>query len=524
MLTLITTVFNKMRAKVCFLFLLFHVTKALTRTSGARDRASQVTNDLSSNDCRSSPEISFLFDWKSIVDPCKYSLSWLSRIDHEKALLMRTNARHTTMIAKNINVDGLMSSIVIQTYTGDGQKKTFGGDSWRGVLTGTNDQMVFVNDNMDGTYTIQFRIHENGRYKLEMVLEQSVCDGLRDPPPGWFEHGDMHGHFQSPKLLGPGNDYILEKVVFDVFEVNNMKKPITFKRNECHKEKTRRMAYSCRERSWVPEEMDSKTSNTYMKTGQFKNRSGCRLVWDSFGIWVNLKGEYIYFSESTSDSSNAAVGDQKFETLWIYGDSVSQRWWDSSFRKDVCKQLFKFCFHTYTFTYAERDFNKSHIDFGLPFNKSRFLDPIRIVLDDPHMKSQRSILVINFGIHLILSLNFTELRDTVDRFAQLIEKKRLAGEDAFPRVIWRTTTSTIPETRHLRNTFSARFLTNHRIRLFNAYANSRLCSVGIDILDVFAVTSSYPKACRDGVHFSQETFNYPNKAFEVFLKECMLKE
>ena len=504
------------RFEILIVLYLFMVTESIAMIGETTQEPNELRNDMISTEYNSKPEIDFLFDWRRIVEPCKYNLSWLSTNERQKDQPRRTNAKYTKMVANDIRVDGLLSSIVIQTYTSAGQKKNEGGDSWHAILTGASSQMAIVHDNMDGTYNVLFRIYENGQYKLEMLLEQSMCDGLRDPPIRWFEQGDMHGHFQSPEILGPNNDYILEKVIFGPFNVKNVNEPKFVKRNGCHK------VDIFLEDGWIPSEEKSNKTNIHFKKDQTKPLNGCQLVWDSFGRWVNLNGEYIYMSKGKMNSSKLATDDLKYDTLWIYGDSVSHGWWGSSFRIDICKRIFKFCTHTYTFTYPERNYNMSQINFGLPFNKSRFLDPIGAVLDDPRMKTERSVLVINFGIHLILSLNFTELRDTVDKFAHLMEQKK-ADQQILPRVIWRTTTSTIPEAKFLRITLTGRFLTNHRIRLFNAYANWRLCSIGVNIFDVFAVTSSYPKACKDGLHFSQEAFNNPKKALEVYLQECVLK-
>ena len=463
-----------------------------------------------SNNCTLNPERAFLFNWESILEPCKYDQSWQSAAERKKNERMRTNVSQTQIIAKDIRADELPSTIVLQTYRDDGRRKRMGGDSWRATLTGRSQQMAIVHDNMDGTYQVTFRIHENGRYKLQVVLEQSMCAGLRDPPLGWFEHGGMHGHFQSPSILGHNNDYMLERKVFGTFEVKDMKKSNCTKRCPA-------TVYPCHGlKGQVKKEMHSEKNNRSWMT---KQKGRCHLVWDSFGAWHNRNGECVYPQKRTRKSSTTARDEKSFDALWVYGDSLSQRWWGSPFRIDICKRLFKYCTHSYTFTYAERDYNTSHINFGLPFNKSRFLNPIEIALDDAHIQSERSVLLINFGIHLILSLNFTELKDTVDKFAELIEVKR-RSKNTMPRIVWRTTTSTFPEMKNLRNTLSARFLTNHRIQLFNAYANSKLCSVGVDIFDVFTETSANQKACRDGVHFSHEAFNHANRGFKLYLEEC----
>lgn len=445
------------------------------------------------------PEIGFLFAWKRILEPCKNKTSWQSKGDLK--MYMRTNASITRIIDENIKIDGSVSSIVIQTYDMDGGKKFIGGDSWRAILTGTRVQMAIVQDNMDGTYEVLFRIYEDGQYHLEMLIEHSMCDGIKDPPLGWFEKGDMHGHSQHSDAIGPNKDYLLDKVKFKSFEVKGVK--AIRKNTHC-------------QRVYVNKKGRNERGRTFYES----STKSCQLVWGSFGSWKKLNGRYRWLPAKGFKNRKLRRSSHKLNTLWIYGDSISQRWWNTPFRREICRRLFKHCEHTYTFTYAQREYNVSHINFGRPFNKTRFLEPIKTTLNDRRMRNRRSVLVINFGIHLILSLNFTELRETVDKFAELIEQLKHDNANELPKTVWRTTTFTIPEAKKLRNTSSARFLTNQRIQLFNAYANSRFCSNGIDIFDVYTVTSSYPKGCRDGVHFRGDVFDQANKAFEAYLENC----
>lgn len=449
----------------------------------------------------SDQELSFFFDWKKILEPCWDKISWQSSAEHKAAASRRTNAKYTKLIAKKLKLDGSISAVSVQTYAMDGKKKQEGGDSWRATLKGTSSQMAIVQDNIDGTYEILFRIYENGWYELEMMLEYSMCDGLRDPPMGWFESGDMQGHFQHSSHLGNNSDRILEKVTFVSFEIKNVETRRTNRKHEWGK-------------------VDHENGGLVGGDSLCKLRNGaCQTVWDSFGSWKHVNGVYTWISKHNEGHSKWAK--RKLHALWIYGDSISQRWWQSKFRRSICEQVFEYCRHTYTFTYENRDYNVSRINFGLPFNKTRFLDPIKKVLGNPRMKDDRSVFVINFGIHLILSLNFTDLKETVEKFAELIQDLRRRPGFTLPRIIWRTTTSTFPEARHLQNTPSARFLTNHRIQLFNAYANSRFCSIGIAIFDVYTVTSSYPPGCRDGVHFTAAVFKQANNEFGNYLQNCI---
>ena len=56
------------------------------------------------------------------------------------------------------------------------------------------------------------------------------------------------------------------------------------------------------------------------------------------------------------------------------------------------------------------------------------------------------------------------------------------------------------------------------MQLFNAYANWAMCKAGFIVLDVYPVSSSYPRGTLDGVHFSDIVFNPAADALERFFQ------
>ena len=48
-----------------------------------------------------------------------------------------------------------------------------------------------VFDHNDGTYEVLFLIKEPGVYKINMILDYTLCDGLIDPPIDWFQNGRL---------------------------------------------------------------------------------------------------------------------------------------------------------------------------------------------------------------------------------------------------------------------------------------------------------------------------------------------
>lgn len=48
-----------------------------------------------------------------------------------------------------------------------------------------------VFDHNNGVYEVLFLIMEPGAYKVNMILDYTMCDGLIDPPMDWFRNGQL---------------------------------------------------------------------------------------------------------------------------------------------------------------------------------------------------------------------------------------------------------------------------------------------------------------------------------------------
>ena len=465
----------------------------------------QMTDDLKHfckiNNCQANPDINHLFNWKSVLEPCKLNISWVDRDQRAKLNGMETSAQRTSVIVENINFVNSYSRIIIQTYTDGGIKKSVGGDSWRAILRGqttlsgeTTRQMAYVIDRMDGTYEITFLINKAGTYHLELLLQYSMCNGLRDPPNGWFEMGNKQGHSQPESLMRNNTDKVFKTVSLPKFEVKGS---------------------DVRMKEEGSEPCGMSTVSNKLNHADAKKLSTCRLIWRNFGYWKDIKGNIHWFPEREHEESFAESLTDKYDFLWAYGDSLCERWWYTPFRQMLCRRAFRSCDHIYTWTYADRDTGQK-IPAGQKFNKTQFFSPIKKIIYDQNM-TNNSILIINFGLHLITGLNIKELKDVVNSFANIIlEMRREKGKFGTPKIIWKTTTcaenSKLP--------FSGRFfLTNQRIQLFNSYTNWKLCSIGVDIYDVYSISASYPKGSLDGLHFESEVFRPADNALAKFLAE-----
>ena len=83
----------------------------------------------------------------------------------------------------------MLSIVHIVTKDSLKRKKSIGGDFWWVTVIGSISFHIDIIDNMDGTYVGQFEVMEYGNYTMHVVLEYSLCDGIRDPPTWWFKKG-----------------------------------------------------------------------------------------------------------------------------------------------------------------------------------------------------------------------------------------------------------------------------------------------------------------------------------------------
>lgn len=441
------------------------------------------------------PEEKERFDWKGILGPCQHDIAWKYRNINHGERPLRTSARESLISNYEINPAGFYTKFTMITRTEAGVTKKVGGDFWRAYLTGAGYQNGVVYDLKDGTYEIWFHIKDPGNYTLNLILEFSLCDGLRDPPAGWFERGNANGRFQEEGILGYLDEYLVQKTMPIHFEVKLPKKTGLKQLAKFRGHNQSQCVHRGGNRSscFTSKDFDRK----------------CMFVWDGYGNWKPKSGSFRWkpnFPVSKPANYNSK---KKLDTLWFLGDSVTYRLWDSSYTRVLCRQAFKNCKKTYTWVYeiGKSGEKKRPNNVGLAFNKTKFFAPLYAIFNQPDMKSNRSVVVINFGLHIIMTLNFSDYKILIKDFIKVLDHYRaLENQTSVPQIIWKTTTMSHKENTERWNVTQARFLTNHRISLFNAYTNSELCSAGVTILDIYPISASYHKGTRDHVHYEYFVF------------------
>ena len=152
-------------------------------------------------------------------------------------------------------------------------------------------------------------------------------------------------------------------------------------------------------------------------------------------------------------------------TLWIYGDSLALRFYDSIYYTPLCGEIFKVCNLTYSWVYNMLEpveiekYKRNYLD----FDPSRVLQELSEVLYLPEM-DEHSVIILNCGLHYVSALKFATYRRLIDDIINLF-KETWVNEDGVVemkfkgKLIWKTTTAIHRERFLYHNHPSPRFLT-----------------------------------------------------------------
>ena len=127
-------------------------------------------------------------DWELVRRPCK-GITKFSVSLPGWGLDNRTDPAQSYIPVIDIKPAGEFSRFTIQSQTSNGHLKTVGGDDWRVFIWGASALAPTVIDHENGTYEVLFLILEPGTYHISIVLDYSLCDGMKNPPDYWFMLG-----------------------------------------------------------------------------------------------------------------------------------------------------------------------------------------------------------------------------------------------------------------------------------------------------------------------------------------------
>ncbi|XP_048586298.1 uncharacterized protein LOC5520721 isoform X2 [Nematostella vectensis] len=443
-------------------------------------------------------------DWKQVLRPCRENLTWRENVPSNNPLSTDPELSYITLW--DIRPVNQFSRIVIQSQTRNGIKKLIGGDAWRVHLTGPASFAPTVIDNEDGTYDILFVPMEPGKYRLEVMLDYTLCDGLRDPPSDWFIKGNAQGKDQAQGTLGNDRPYIL-KPLWGVPGIDVI----------VQSQGTRR-----------PRDVTLQTLP--------KCNSSCELLWDGLGRWVNNS-----WTPYKPVLHVAKWPRRKKGLFWVYGDSMAMGFFNSIRKRRLCKELFHRCGYSYSWVYQMNNYNVTLQEFvkkplqkakketdDLDFSVERILNELSQVLFHPEMDSN-GVMLLNLGLHYVENTNFTNYQRLITGVIDVLkngktmevngktERRRFEG-----MLIWKTTTA-INRQKYTHNHLdSRRFLTCQRVQAFNAFAMDAMCSAGVHVLDVYPLTDSFPEGTgrsdspNDPVHYRPSVFSSGEDLLEQY--------
>ena len=130
-------------------------------------------------------------DWQAMLKPCSDQVAW-GTIKKGWDKENRSSAKHSYITFMDIQPAGQFSRIFIQTRNARAQDKTIGGDFWRVYFTGPANVSAMIFDHENGTYEAIALLMEAGNYVVRVILDYTLCDGLRDPPGNWFRLGECN--------------------------------------------------------------------------------------------------------------------------------------------------------------------------------------------------------------------------------------------------------------------------------------------------------------------------------------------
>lgn len=131
-------------------------------------------------------------DWKNILKPCENHTVWGEKHFN---ISQGSSAKTSYISLWDIRPVGSFSRFLIESRTAENEKKSIGGDSWRVHLRGPASIGPTVFDLNNGSYEVLFLVMEPGSYKVEIWLDYTLCNGLKDTPPFFFKSGktqDIH--------------------------------------------------------------------------------------------------------------------------------------------------------------------------------------------------------------------------------------------------------------------------------------------------------------------------------------------
>ena len=151
--------------------------------------------------------------------------------------------------------------------------------------------------------------------------------------------------------------------------------------------------------------------------------------------------------------------------LWLYGDSNAGRFYRSIRRTPLCKTVFRVCSLSYNWVYPIKNASvEKHQRNFLPINITRVLEAIARVIHLPQMNNEKSVIILNHGLHFITSTNFSTYRQVINGIVDLFKEKNVNDDGRTElkfkgKMIWKTSAAIHRERLRSPHNHKRRFLT-----------------------------------------------------------------
>ena len=151
--------------------------------------------------------------------------------------------------------------------------------------------------------------------------------------------------------------------------------------------------------------------------------------------------------------------------LWIYGDSNAGRFYRSIRRTPLCKTVFRGCTMSYNWIYPIKNASVEMYQRNfLPINITRVLNAIARVIHLPQMNDEKSVIILNHGLHFITSTNFSTYRQVINGIVDLFKETKVNEKGGIEltfkgKVIWKTNAAIHRERLRSPHNHKRRFLT-----------------------------------------------------------------
>ena len=205
--------------------------------------------------------------------------------------------------------------------------------------------------------------------------------------------------------------------------------------------------------------------------------------------------------------------------MWVYGDSVNVFFAHSLKTRKICREIFKECNYSYNWIYPVHNITAARRENdNLDYDNEKVSQTFRQVVERPDM-DERSAIILNFGLHFVESVNFSNYRQLIDGLVSVLQGKHNAMRSNVTQrkyrgtVIWKTTTAINKEKASNIHLGHKRFITQQ----VGAYCDIRGYSHDIDRNDFHSGTSSchlhFVFLCIC-LHDTETTVFFPYKSFQ----------